>query len=428
MCKKVFLLSAAFIFITFFTTLVSATDYYVAPSNMNGNDANNGLSTQSPWLTLSHAITASSGGDTIYVRAGTYTGAGYQDLSPKSGSASSYTTIQGYPGDAMPVIDANGPGGSKFTVFTLNNSYIKVSGLHLKGGGGVEVGTVTIGNSGVASNIIVENCIVSDTNVGGTHTTYNPAHIRIGYDGTANGVLVQNCEIYGGDASGFKIDGRKAQNITIKNNHIHNTLQGIAVKWGYSYDQNILLEYNKIHDTSERGFYIDQGYVVIDHNLVYNASGGGLVANDNFNGNNLIITYNTFYNASVELRASTATNGVIKNNIIANSGSNSISLFPYSSISHGTDLDYNLVYDAGTSAVYREDNTNYTYSAWKSHYPSDAHSIQADPMFENPSTGDFRLRANSPAIGSGSDGINMGTDPCKTILDSCLLPKPPALF
>ncbi|MGB7540918.1 MAG: choice-of-anchor Q domain-containing protein, partial [Burkholderiales bacterium] len=36
----------------------------------------------------------------------------------------------------------------------------------------------------------------------------------------------------------------------------------------------------------------------------------------------------------------------------------------------------------------------------------DTHSISADPRFVNPSAGDFRLRASSPAINRGSSSVN----------------------
>jgi len=408
--------------------LAYATDYYVAT---DGNDSNNGLTTNTAWLTLSHAISASLGGDTIYVRAGTYTGSGYQTLIPKSGSASNYTIIQGYPGDVMPIIDANASAGSSTTVFTLNNSYIRLEGLHIKGGGGYEGGTITIGNNGEASNIIIDNCIISDTNNGGTLTSYNPAHIRIGYDGTANGVIIQKCNIYGKFASGLKIDGRKAQSITIKNNHIHNTLHGIAVKWGVSTDKNIVLSYNKIHDTKYRGFYIDQGYIRIEQNLVYNIGDYGIFANDNWNGNDLQIIHNTFYNCTINaiyLNAPNAVNATIFDNIIYNSGSTSIksiALFPYSALAHNTTINYNGIFDNTTNLIYRENNSSYTYSQWRSYYSSDINSIQSDPLFVNPSDGDFRLKPNSPFKKIASDSTNIGANTCKVGINPA--PCPPIM-
>lgn len=411
--------------ITFTVARVGNT-YYVATG---GNDADQGTIAQ-PWLTLSYALATSLGGDTIYVRGGTYTGDGYRDLMPKSGTVGSYTTIQGYPGDTMPVIDAGGVAGSQTTVFTLANvSYVRLKGLHMRGGGGAEGGTILIGgDAGLALQIIIEDCKISDTNVGGTLSAYNPAHVRISYGGPASDVIIQNCEVYGTYASGVKVDGRSVQNITIKNNHIHNTLHGIAVKWGVATDKNILLTNNNIHDIQYRAFYIDQGYVRIEQNLVYNISGAALFANDNFNGNNLQILHNTFHNCglgggaanAIYLQGSTAVNATIMDNIISDCGQTftSIAIFPYGNATHNTTIDYNNVFDTTTDRVYREYGTTYTYSEWKSYYPTDANSVQADPLFVNVNAGDFRLQPTSPGKNAASDGTDMGANICAVGVDA----------
>jgi len=45
---------------------------------------------------------------------------------------------------------------------------------------------------------------------------------------------------------------------------------------------------------------------------------------------------------------------------------------------------------------------------WQQSSGQDAHSIQADPKFVNPRAGDFRLLPDSPAIGAGEGGVNIG--------------------
>ncbi|MBC8443344.1 hypothetical protein H8D79_01315, partial [PVC group bacterium] len=45
---------------------------------------------------------------------------------------------------------------------------------------------------------------------------------------------------------------------------------------------------------------------------------------------------------------------------------------------------------------------------WQESSGQDAHSIQADPKFVNPRAGDFRLLPDSPAIGAGEGGVNIG--------------------
>ncbi|MFH1016579.1 MAG: right-handed parallel beta-helix repeat-containing protein [Pseudomonadota bacterium] len=49
-----------------------------------------------------------------------------------------------------------------------------------------------------------------------------------------------------------------------------------------------------------------------------------------------------------------------------------------------------------------------TFAEWKANGGTDAHSFEADPLFTNPATGDFRLASGSPAIGAASDGSDIG--------------------
>jgi hypothetical protein len=53
------------------------------------------------------------------------------------------------------------------------------------------------------------------------------------------------------------------------------------------------------------------------------------------------------------------------------------------------------------------DADNYaTWADWKTNSSQDAHSVNADPLFVSPATGDFHLQAASPAIDSG---VNLGS-------------------
>jgi len=79
--------------------------------------------------------------------------------------------------------------------------------------------------------------------------------------------------------------------------------------------------------------------------------------------------------------------------------------------------DYNcfgpMVARTHVAFVYRGYVTNVlvpgpTLEQWQKNSGQDRHSIQANPMFVNPGAGDFRLKPNSPAIGAGEGGVNMG--------------------
>jgi|694.fasta_scaffold57651_2 hypothetical protein len=56
------------------------------------------------------------------------------------------------------------------------------------------------------------------------------------------------------------------------------------------------------------------------------------------------------------------------------------------------DADYNVYFNA------RDPHAADEYLAWAREHGRETHSLQADPMFENPAAGDFRLKAASPAL------------------------------
>ena len=78
--------------------------------------------------------------------------------------------------------------------------------------------------------------------------------------------------------------------------------------------------------------------------------------------------------------------------------------------------DYNLFFSpyehhkVGTvqDANLRNKAEGHNLPEWQKNSGYDMHSIQADPMFVDVKKGDFHLRAGSPAIGAGKDGVNVG--------------------
>lgn len=71
--------------------LASATTYYVATT---GNDSTGDGSSGSPWLTINKGVTSISGGDTLIIKDGTYSGNSNRINNPPSGSEGAYTRIQ----------------------------------------------------------------------------------------------------------------------------------------------------------------------------------------------------------------------------------------------------------------------------------------------------------------------------------------------
>jgi len=324
------------------------------------------------YSTIASAISASTSGDTIVVHPGTYN---ESNLTPKSGlDNENHTIISGIPTEQYPVIDAQQGGDTTVSTFNISGiSYVTLQYLDIRGGGGHERGSITIGESINTTHIVVDHCKVSETNVGGSLSSYNPAHIRIGYGGSGSNVTITNCELTGVYASGLKINTNQLSDIAITNNYIHDVHHGVAFKWGGTSDRNCVVKYNIIANTSKRGIYCDQSYVDIQHNVIDTPGTDGVVFHDNFGGTYCTFTHNTVYAAGIR--------GVyFKNGATNNSGA------------------YNILY---------ENNTDIT------DYGSDNNivdSYSANPLFENAPDGNFKLAGASGAAGTADNSSDYGAN------------------
>jgi hypothetical protein len=119
-----------------------ATTYYVAT---NGNNSNNGTSTATPLLTIAAAVAkATTAGDTIYVRSGTYPSTTTISITRAGTSAANYTLsaykpdiTAAYPADGRPILDFSGMSVTSGNIgLKLNGAnYWKIYGLRIKGAG-----------------------------------------------------------------------------------------------------------------------------------------------------------------------------------------------------------------------------------------------------------------------------------------------------
>jgi len=112
---------------------------------------------------------------------------------------------------------------------------------------------------------------------------------------------------------------------------------------------------------------------------------------------------NTFYANSYGIQATNSGEITIKNNIISNSDIFGIySIFSDSFLWVG----YNDCWGSGVWNYARMADCGCTPEEW---YPSPATGeIQEDPLFVDPNIYDFHLQPNSPCIGAGEGGVNMG--------------------
>ena len=144
-----------------------AATHYVNNSG-SPSCANSGSGTlAAPWCSLSYGIAHISGGDTLFVRTGTYNEE--LDITGPAGSAALPTTISAYPGDA-PILLGNGINSGRIKIELT--SYMTFSGFE-----------VTNFNQGIfvetASNIIVSNCVVHNIGQEGIHVHYGSSFVTL---------------------------------------------------------------------------------------------------------------------------------------------------------------------------------------------------------------------------------------------------------
>ncbi len=100
---------------------------YVATAGGGGNNANSGLTTALPKLTINGATAIAAAGDNIVIRAGTYTTACVMNV---SGTAAKRVTYRAYGGEAV-VLDGSG-NGAVVELCDVQNPFVTLEGLSIQ--------------------------------------------------------------------------------------------------------------------------------------------------------------------------------------------------------------------------------------------------------------------------------------------------------
>lgn len=144
------------------TALQSSMTYYVSPT---GNDANAGT-IKAPFKTLAKALSVLKAGNTLYIRAGTYTAPVSGWNFSKTGSARRPITITNYPGERV-VLKANNRKSGNYIIKCLQTApavnHIRIVGTNInpRNFGGVisSKGIIMTGaRLGIAPAIVAYNC------------------------------------------------------------------------------------------------------------------------------------------------------------------------------------------------------------------------------------------------------------------------------
>jgi len=208
------------------------------------------------------------------------------------------------------------------------------------------------------------------------------------------------------DADGIRFFGT---NHVIRNNYIHDIVNDEYAPAAHTdcfqtYDnsapstQNILITGNVCVNVDHQCIMASQGTKgngnrIIFTNNVCDNNGGQAVNIQGFP--NSVINNNVFYK-NIQYRAVYIrfgnTNTEVKNNIFY--GPLGATIQKDSSSSSGFSADYNLVYNIDGDHI------------------SGPNDVQGNPLFVDPSGGDFHVSQNSPACGAGEGGSDIGAFPC----------------
>ncbi len=370
----------------------------------NGNDNNPGTLAL-PWLTIQKAADKASAGDTVYVRGGIYS---EKIKITRSGNEGNFITFSGFPGESV-TIDAGGKVGKWDGAVHVNGAnFIKITGFTVINSGWNGIMVSNYSGKPRPQHIIIRNCIVHDIQRSGLFTN-NADYIT--YDGNT----VYNTQIAGSTGGGQQNENINIINTTnfeIKNNRIYGTAnyESIDVKMACS---NGSIHHNDVTPNMSCGIYIDsQGYPIsnidiydniirpnigygirgialavevsgslqhckVYNNIIYGTGAAGIVPGASYSAgkiDDLVVVNNTVFNCGwgtswgggIRVEYKSATNIILRNNIIYSNGGNGGDLMT----NGGTTLDHNLT---GTN-----------------------------PGFVNSGSGDFHLLEWSPAIDSGS--------------------------
>jgi len=387
---------------------VNGKCYYVSP---NGSDSNDG-SFQNPFRTVQKAANIMQAGDVTYIREGFYSE--NMITFAHTGTNDNWITLKAYPGET-PIIDGGfeGLNNGRVPVFDIDGvHYIIIDGLTIQRG---SMAGIFIAYDYPTSHIIIQNNEIRDIRVNDNtaavyvSTNYSDVIIR-------NNKLHPETTIRGAGVELF----RGANNIVIENNEIYNTNKGVYYKHGVNNSSNKpIIRNNLIHDVETYGIKSSTDNAVIENNVLYNTQGIKIYHESTGCGNvgafyNRII-HNTIIGGGILLlqpSSSCADRGArhtyIENNLVYGG---SFTIWPYvvtSDRNHDTKSDYNLW---GNQTTFREFEKSYSsLDSWQNALGLDLHSIQGEPIFNNPNNHDYSLAPGSPGKNAASDGKDIGAD------------------
>lgn len=407
------------------TVSASSTNYYVSTV---GNDGWNGLyptyqgGVNGPFSTIQYAVTKPSPGDTVYILAGEYVERvnPYYGSDMKSGSAGNFITYRPY-GNGEVIIDATGGSISSLfaSAFWMESiHHLRLTNLTFKNS---KTYLVAVENS---NNITIDNCTFYNCSASAFYSYYSRdlifennkisyAQTGYGYSSEPPNEVVTLLNVDGFEvcyntiymSSKLCIDAKSGSSL----GSIHHNWINTSAPWVFGW--------------SIGGIYIDAGSTSCHNISVYSnvvwGNGTGYVIGGEQGGDCIDIRiYNNIFNGNdtTGYRRGFQINNFIGddfkincayvNNIVANAiygffiSDINASFQNFTFRNNILDANVGWYLPGGLELQYQNVDHNLYNVSSSDYYGSN--SINGSPCFVNPSSGDFHLMSNSPAIDNGS--------------------------
>jgi hypothetical protein len=199
-------------------------------------------------------------------------------------------------------------------------------------------------------------------------------------------------------------------------NHVHTIGQNVMSDMGGIYTLGIqpgtIVHDNHVHDIQSFdyggwGLYADEGSsnIVMERNLVHHAKTGGFY--QHYGSENRILNNIFAFATQFQLEAPKPEPHVsfhFERNVIYWDNGSPLVAECEAGCQINFKADYNVYWNAVAPAVFPG---NVDLDRWREESEQDAHSLVADPLFEDASNRDFRLRPGSPALAMGFQPLEM---------------------
>ena len=362
---------------------------------------------QQEYATIQAAADAVQAGQTILVFDGNYAGF---DLTT-GGSETARVVIRAE-GDGA-VIDSDGPDG--YGIWLRNTSYVTIQGFSIVGVSGRGVAHREATPEQPSRSLIIRGNTVQNSGREGMYLSEVA-------DSLIEGNRISGSGTSGADRThGIYLANAGSDGTTIRANHIWGSgtagihFNGDLSVGGDGIISDLIVENNIIHDNQQNGLNMDGVQdSLIRNNLIYGNASNGLraYAIDAAEGpKNLVVVNNTFHapaGAGWCVRITEDLGGnVVFNNILMNDHDwkGSIALDGTSGFASG----YNAVVDSFTPD---RDSTLLDLAGWQGlGYGSGSFLAAPGELFEDPGSGNYKLKAGCDAEGAGTAGFEGHTAP-----------------